>query len=93
MGDTQDNLDVVIYVGPQEQDCKPRFLRHRTNAHPIFSHSPPFPRWLLKTLRNPEISPHEQEELLRAMAPDVARWIDEEAPTLWAYLPAVIAPK
>ena len=93
MGDTQDNLDVVMYSGPQEQDRLPRFLRHRSNANPVFTHSPPFPRWLLRALRDPEISPQEQRDLLTAMAPDVARWADDNAPALWAYLPAVVAPK
>lgn len=92
-GDTRDNLDFIRYVGAEEDGTKRRFIRHRGNANPPFTHSPPFPRWLLKTLRHKEITPQEQEELLRAMAPDVARWADDNAPSLWAYLPAVVASK
>lgn len=89
-GDTNDNLSLAWYVGPEETRVRPRFLRHRGNANPPFTHSPPIPLWVVNALRDPSITPLEQVELVNAMAPDVARWADELAPGLWSNLGEIV---
>lgn len=86
-GDTQDNLSFAPVIGLEEPH--PRRWAFWVHRGPFTSKSPTIAGWLARALQDPDITPPEQADLLRAMAPDVSRWADEHAPGLWAFLDEV----
>lgn len=88
MGDTNDNSSFAPVIGTEEP--VPRRWAFWNHRGPFVGKSPTLPAWLARALQDPDITPPEQVELLQALAPEVARWIDHHAPGIWANLPEVL---